>query len=193
MNVRQHDQLQNIELDLMKDKEKEILSIISTINYSDIDSVEKFQKVTELALSKLRLKKVTLGNPKIISHRVKEKEIPRNALNPFGGKWKGIEVDVEIPIEGSQELLEYHPNGYHFGNEYSGIFQPEYGSCLSINVESTTFEKHEILQKVEQLMTMTKQFIYANNNRVDHFNDLIISRFNTELSRHRDNLAKLYA
>ena len=186
-------ELKNIGIDLMDDKALIITKTISKIRIDEINSDEKFNNVIKEIYNRLMLEKVILGDPQIISHEEVTKEHVKTHLNPHGNSFKTLQVEVEIPYSGSSELLSYHPNGYMFSNDiFPNVILPDSDNCISVLVEGVKYDKHDVLNAVEKMLSLTKQFIGSNNQQVDHFNNLILSRTRNELALHREKMNRLY-
>lgn len=194
MITRTLKELKNIGIDLMDDKALIITETISKFRIDEIKSEEKFNIILKEIFNVLKLQKIVFEEPQITSHEEITKEHVKTRMNPLGNSHTTLYVNVEIPYTGSKELFNYYPNNYTFSSSViPRIILPSSNNYISVVVEGVRYDKHEVLNAVEKMMSLTKQFISSNNQQVDHFNNLILSRITNELNLHREKLSRLYS
>jgi len=188
-----HDQLRIIDFDLMSDKRKDLMSILSSLRLEDVKSPQDSLLLTSKVKQRLLLKKIKLDDVQVSDHKEVERQMPTDQFNSSPFNYKTFVFTLSATFSGSPELLNYRPNGYSYSGNARHIYQPNEAGTMQLNVEHENFIKAEVISKANELLALTRTFIYENNSKVDNFNVQIEKLIEEEIKNKREQLINIYS
>ncbi len=175
--------------ELYAERRETLYRTLDNLHYSQVDTDVKFDDLISSLTNHLTLTTVTIGEPKIVTHRAETKNEEPNFDNPFGEPRRNIIATVEFEFAGSRELFEYRGSG---ALRMGTIHTP---GVRSITVEVTVLklDKAEVIKKALDEMSITKELIRVNNEDAPRWNHIITEEVKTNLIKKRQELKDFYS
>lgn len=178
--------------ELYESKKRELKDIIDNLTIEQVKEDKAFNKTTESVYNRILLKPVYFKEPKIIRHQSKTKE--RSASERmFYGDWKGYNVEIEFPFEGSYELFSYAPNGATHSSNSMRVFQPNGSYFTLISIDVVDLEKNKVLQEAKNKMECTFNLINTANAQIGTWSNTMKAQIDVALVEQRKKVIAIYS
>ena len=158
---------------LFQKKEKELQVLIGNLQLDQVKSPELFELNVNRIKKSIILTPLSISEPLIISHRQEDRNISPHYNNPMRSG-NSILVSLQYLCSGSIELFNYSPSTYTFSTSSTRIFQPDYGSQISIEVEVPQLDKEIVLARAHRMMETTLSHINQVNPEAKNWSEGII-------------------
>ena len=178
--------------ELYQSKKKELEDIIENLTKVQVEKDKAFNKTTESIYNQILLKPVQFKEPKINGHHSITKK-RSEAERMFYGDWRGYNVEIEFPFEGSYELFSYAPNGATHSSNSMRVFQPNGSYFVLISIDALDLERNKVLQEAKNKMECTFNLITTANAQAETWSNAMKIQINAALIEQRKKLLAFYS
>jgi hypothetical protein len=178
---------------LFYDKMDELLTEINSLQFSDLNTEEKYAEKLSFLKEKFKLEEASIDEFKVVSHSRKTERSVQSFENMFGDDREVFLINVQADAKGSDEAYLYSPGSFRHSSSWDpNIYQPVNG-IISLDIRSYILDKESIKPLVNQKIALTKEFISSNNNSIRDFNLTFPQTIELKLEEYYDKIKALYS
>jgi hypothetical protein len=177
---------------LKSQREASINSLINNLKIGDVKDDAKFTQTVTRIKNSVLLKKVVIGEPKCVDHKYEERSLSMQQQLIGGISRPHYIHEIEFPFTGDTELFDHTPeSGFSYSSSDHGLILPNYNKLI-VYVDLPELNPTGAIAAARNLLSMTMQFVNANNASVDSWKVSVIQRIDQQLQQKREELIKLF-
>lgn len=172
-------------------REANINLLIKNLEIGDVKDDTKFAQTATRIKNSVLLKKVVIGEPKCVDHEYEQRPLSmqQQLIDCISDHYIH---EIEFPFTGDTELFDHTPeSGFSYSSSDHGLILPNYNK-LTVYVDLQKLNPSSAIAEARNLLSMTMQFVNANNASVDNWTINVSQRIDQQLQQKREELIKLF-
>ncbi len=175
-----------------RDKESRINVLINNLKINDVRDDTAFEKTTARIKHELLIQPVVFGQPKYIDHTFEDVPLTMQQQVLGGISRNHYTHEIAFPFSGDSELFSHIPeSGFSFGAHDRGLILP-YGNVINVEVDIPELNPDRAINEARNLLSMTFQFVNANNASLQAWTPMIENRIDEQLRQKRTELISIF-